>query len=118
VHVSQNCKRRAVVKWAFDLHYQNSAGRRAETERNRITNPEMSKTQQRTTQTTTTQQRLDDRDKHQQLRDQMHGPTQNGSGCDRDSLSRFLLLVEADTEIAELPELYQTFREELEADDV
>jgi hypothetical protein len=90
----------------------------AETERNRITNPEMSKTQQRTNRTTTTQQRLDDRDKHQQLRERMQGPTENGSGCDRDALSRFLLLVEPDTEIAELSELYQTFLDELEGDDV
>lgn len=57
--------------------------------------------------------RLQARDKHQRLRKKMAGHTADGLGLDKDSTVHFLHVVDPDTEIAELPELYETFADEL-----
>lgn len=65
----------------------------------------------------TKQASLGDLDKHTRLRHRMDGKTDDGRGCGDDSLSRFLLLCEPDTEIDELGELYETFVDELDGGD-
>lgn len=57
--------------------------------------------------------RLQARDKHQRLRQAMEGHTANGLGLDKDSTVHFLHVVDPNTEIEELPELYETFVDEL-----
>jgi hypothetical protein len=51
--------------------------------------------------------------KYAQLRKKMQQPTPDGSGCSNESVARFLLLLDPDTEIEELPLMYEAFKKEL-----
>lgn len=70
----------------------------------------MSKTARASKQNTN---QLQTRDKHQRLRQAMQGHTTDGLGLDKDSTVHFLHVVDPDSEIEELPELYETFLDEL-----